>query len=305
MATIVHKRRPPVSRRQVRQWITGYLFILPVILGILIFTLYPMVMSLYYSFTKYDLLSPPRWIGLENYQRLMSDDQFWESLGVTFHYALVAVPLGLLLSGLLSLLLNQPIRGMSFYRALFYIPVIVPAVAAAFLFSDLYNVDYGLANWVLRSIGLPEYTWISRPETALNSLIVINLWGIGGSTIIWIAGLRSIPQYLYEAAIVDGAGPLRKFWHITIPMLTPVIFFNLVLGVIQGLQTFTQVYVLTNGGPGTSTLFIVLNIFKQAFLNFRMGYAAAIAWVLFAIILGCTALVFRTSGWVYYEGERR
>ncbi len=265
----------------------------------------PMLLSLYYSFTSYDILSPPKWTGLENFRTLFADDTFWISLRVTFRYALISVPLGLILSGLLSILLLRPLRGISIYRAIFYIPVVVPPVATAILFADLYSVRYGVANFLLRSLGLPEYTWVSRPETALNALIVMSLWGIGASTIIWLAGLQSIPGSLYDAAKVDGASPLRRFWHVTVPMLTPVIFFNLVIGVITSLQTFIQVFVLTAGGPANSTLFIVLKIYQEGFQNFQMGYASAIAWVFFVIILLLTVLIFRTSGWVYYEGETR
>ena len=305
MATVQQRRRSVITRRQVRSWITGYLFVLPVILGILLFTLYPMGMSLYYSFTKYDILSAPRWVGFGNYQRLFQDNLFWTSLSVTFRYALISVPLNLILSGLLSVLLNRPVRGIGIYRVIFYIPVVVPVIVAAFLFKDLYNPDSGLINSLLRLVGLPGYTWLSRPESALTSLIVMNIWGIGAGTIIWLAGLRSIPQYLYEAALIDGASPLQRFMNITIPMLTPVIFFNLVLGIIAGLQVFVQGYVLTAGGPDNSTMFFVLNIFNQAFVNFKMGYASAMAWVLFIIIAAFTAVIFRTSGWVYYEGGER
>ena len=293
------------SRRKVQGWLTGYLFVLPVILGLIFFTMGPMLLSLYYSFTSYDILTPPKWTGLENFRRLFTDDTFWISLRVTFRYALISVPLGLILSGLLSILLLRPLRGISIYRAIFYIPVVVPPVATAILFADLYSVRYGVANYLLRSLGLPEYTWVSRPETALNALIVMSLWGIGASTIIWLAGLQSIPTSLYDAAKVDGASPLRRFWHVTVPMLTPVIFFNLVIWVITSLQTFIQVFVLTAGGPANSTLFIVLKIYQEGFQNFQMGYASAIAWVFFVIILLLTVLIFRTSGWVYYEGETR
>lgn len=303
-------RMPPgrpmrsVSRRQLGRWMTGYLFVLPVILGLALFTVYPMLMSLYFSFTSYDILSSPRWAGLDNYRRLLGDETFWTSLRVTIRYAAISVPLGLTLSGLLAVLLNQPLRGIAVYRAIFYIPVIVPPIAAALLFADVYDMHYGLANWVLTRIGLPRYTWISRPETALNALIIMSLWGIGGGTIVWLAGLRAIPRYLYEAAEVDGAGRLRRFWHVTVPMLTPIIFFNLVLGVIGSLQMFTQAYVMTDGGPANATLFLVLNIFREGFVHLRMGYAAALAWVLFAIIGLLTAIIFWTNSWVYYEGER-
>jgi len=299
------RNRSLPSRRKVQGWLTGYLFVLPVILGLIFFTMGPMLLSLYYSFTSYDILTPPKWTGLENFRRLFTDDTFWISLRVTFRYALISVPLSLILSGLLSILLLRPLHGISIYRAIFYLPVVVPPVATAILFADLYSVRYGVANYLLRSLGLPEYTWISRPETALNALIVMSLWGIGASTIIWLAGLQSIPSNLYDAAEVDGASPLRRFWHVTVPMLTPVIFFNLVIGVITSLQTFIQVFVLTAGGPANSTLFIVLKIYQEGFQNFQMGYASAIAWVFFVIILLLTVLIFRTSGWVYYEGETR
>ncbi len=305
MASAALARKPTISRRQLRGWMTGYLFVSPVILGLLIFTLGPMIMSLYYSFTKYNLLSSPHWIGLGNYRRVLDDREFLTSLRVTFRYALVSVPLGLILSGLLALLLHRPLRGMSLFRALFYIPVIVPPVAAAILFADLYNVRYGIANRILRGIGLHGYSWITRPETALNALVVMSFWSIGGGTIVWLAGLQGIPRSLYEAAEIDGAGGLRRFWNITIPMMTPIIFFNLVLGVIGSLQVFTQALVMTNGGPANSTLFVALKIYREGFQHFNMGYAATIAWVLFLIISALTALIFKTSGWVYYEGAQR
>ena len=215
------------NRRQVNQWLWGYLFVSPVVLGLLIFTLWPMLMSLYYSFTKYDLLSPPRWIGLDNYVWLFADRpdaKFLASLWVTVKYSLISVPLNLLVSLLLALVLNQELRGVSFYRAVFYVPVMVPIVAAGILFADLYNVKYGIINNTLRAVGLPPSTWATRSETALQALIIMNLWGVGAGTVIWLAGLKSVPRELYEAASIDGANLLQRLRSITIPMITPVIF---------------------------------------------------------------------------------
>lgn len=301
-------RRTRVSRRQLKQWLWGYLFVSPVVLGLLIFTLWPMLMSLYYSFTKYDLLSPPRWIGINNYLWLFSDRpdaKFLGSLWVTVKYSLISVPLNMLVSLLLALVLNQELRGVSFYRAVFYIPAMVPIVAAAILFSDLYNVKYGIINSALRAVGLPPSTWATRSDTALQALIIMNLWGVGAGTVIWLAGLKGVPRELYEAASIDGANLFQRIRSITIPLISPVIFFNLIMGIITALQSFANAYVLTSGGPENATMFSVLYVFNLAFKEFAMGRAAAVAWVLFALIGLLTLVVFKTSGWVYYDGEAR
>jgi multiple sugar transport system permease protein len=277
------------------------------VLGLLLLTLGPMVASAYISFTAYPLLAPPKFVGLRNYIDLFTKDKlFYQSLKVTFSYAVMALPLGLILSLLAALLLNQKVRGIRFFRTFFYVPSIVPAVASAVLWGWLLNPDWGLVNAVLKSMGLPTSRWLSEPETALPSLVLISLWGIGGTTIIYLAGLQSIPEELYEAAKIDGGNTWHLFWFVTIPLLTPTIFFNLVMGLIGTFQYFAPVYILTNGtgGPVRSTYFYNLNLYEKAFRWLQMGYASAMAWVLFVIVLCFTLLIFRSSSvWVYYEGE--
>ena len=287
---------------QRRSTITGYLFTSPVILGLVIFTLVPMVLALYFSFTDYDLLTQQDWVGFSNYQHLWHDPLWYKSLTVTLTYALVSVPLGLMGSLGLAMLLNREVLGTRLWRAVFYLPVVFPTVASALIWGSMFNANGGLINTILHWFHLPPYTWLVEPESALPSLIIMSLWGMGGSMLIWISGLRSVPDYLYEAAKIDGANALSQFRHVTLPMLSPVIFFNLIIGIIGSLQLFAQAQVLTQGGPLHSTFFIVIYIYRQAFQDFRMGYASAIAWMLFAIIALLTLLVFRTSGWVFYSG---
>jgi multiple sugar transport system permease protein len=290
------------SRTRTREAIAGYLFVSPVVLGIMFFTLAPVITALYYSFTTFDMLSPPRWIGLHNYQRLVGDPLWWHSLGVTVEYALLAVPIGLVCSFGLALLLNQDVRGLRLWRAVFYLPVVFPAVAAALVWSNMYNPQSGVFDDLLTRAHLPTVPWLQDPSTAITSLVLLSLWGVGGGMLLWLSGLQSVPQHLYEAASIDGANAWRRFWSVTVPMLTPIIFFNLVMGVIGSLQTFTQTFIMTAGGPLNATFFIVINIYQKAFQWFQMGYASAMAWVLFLIVAVLTLLIFRTSGWVYYEG---
>lgn len=284
---------------------SGYLFALPVILGLLIFTLVPMVSALYYSFTDYDLLTQANWVGLANYQELWHDPLWYKSLSVTLIYALISVPLGLLGSLGLAMLLNRDVLGVRLWRALFYLPVIFPAVGGALIWNSMFNANDGLLNYFLTWLHLPAYTWTSEPETALPSLIVMSLWNMGGSMLIWLSGLRSVPEQLYEAARIDGANAWRQFYSITIPMLSPVILFNMIMGIIGSLQIFTQANLTTKGGPLHATFFIMIYIYQAAFQDFRMGYASALAWMLFFLIALLALLVFRTSGWVYYAGGDR
>jgi multiple sugar transport system permease protein len=295
-----------------REALAGYLFVAPVVLGLLIFTLVPLLSALYYSFTDYDLLTQANWVGLANYQELWHDPLWFKSLLVTLSYALISVPLGLIGSLGLALLLNRDVVGARLWRAIFYLPVIFPVVAGALIWANMFNPQDGLLNFILVHLHLPPYTWLQEPESALPSLIVMSLWGIGGPMLIWISGLRSVPEQLYEAAKIDGANTWQQFYKVTLPMLSPVIFFNAIIGVIGSLQLFAQAQVITEngpqhiaGGPLHSTFFIVIYIYQEAFQNFRMGYASAIAWMLFLLIGGLTLLLFRTSGWVYYEGGDR
>jgi multiple sugar transport system permease protein len=265
-----------------------------------------MVASLGISFTQWDLLSAAKFVGLDNYEKLFSRDPlFWQSLKVTVLYTVAYVPLELAGGLVLALLMNQPLRGIGLFRTIYYLPSVLPGVAFVVLWMWILHPDVGLINTLLSYVGIDGPRWLVDPDWALPALLMMSLWGLGRSMVIYLASLQGIPQQLYEAASIDGAGRWQSFWRITLPMLTPTIFFNLVLSIISTFQTFTSAFVATNGGPLDSTLFYVLYIFRQAFEYFNMGYASALAWVLFVIILVLTLLVVRTSDrWVYYEGER-
>ena len=284
-----------------KNW-TGYLFISPWLIGFCIFTAVPFAASIYLSFTRYDVVSSPVWVGLANYRKLFfGDPLFWKSLVITFKYALVAVPACIAAGVLLALLLNLNVRGISVYRTIFYLPSIVPIVATSMVFVWILNPQIGLVNGLLRLIGVTGPAWLKDTHWAFWSLVLMTLWGIGGSMIIYLAGLKDIPVTLYEAAIIDGAGPWQRTRHITLPMLTPVIFFNLIMGVISAFQYFTQAYIMTLGGPEDSTTFYALYLFNRAWRYLDMGYASAMAWILFVIVMVFTVLIFRTHArWVHY-----
>jgi multiple sugar transport system permease protein len=285
--------------------LAGYLFISPVILGYLIWVAGPMIMAIWLSLTEWDMLRPAKFVGLSNYQMMLQDDLFWKSLRVTFYFTLVSVPLSLALSFAVALLVNVNVRGIAFFRMLFYLPSIVPLVVNAVLWLWIFNSELGLLNAVLRWFGIPKVLWFQDSDWAMPALILMSMWGIGGSMMIFLAGLQGIPQHLYEAAEIDGANYWARFRHVTIPMMSPVIFFNLVIGLIGALQTFVPGYLMTQGGPQNSTLFYGLYIFRTAFRDFKMGYAAALSWVLFVIVLLLSLLVFRYLGrMVYYEEAR-
>lgn len=293
------------STKRRRDTIEGYLFILPVVLGLLFFTIGPMIASFYISFTKYPILRSPEWIGLRNYVNMFTKEpNFWQACKVTLLYAVTAVPLGILGAFLLAMLLNQRVRGMPFFRTCFYIPTIVPAVASAVLWGWLLNPDYGLVNAILKYTGLPTSRFLGEPESALPSLVLMSLWGVGGGMVVYLAGLQGISESLYEAAKIDGANSRQLFRFITLPMMTPTIFFNLVMGLIGAFQYFTEAFVLTKGGPLFSTYFYSLMVYERAFKFTQMGMAAAMAWFLLVVVLFCTLLVFRSSAlWVFYETE--
>jgi multiple sugar transport system permease protein len=274
-------------------------------LGFLIFTLGPMLASVYYSFTEYPILASPRWIGIGNYRTMLTDDEFfYQSLKVTVVYSLISVPLNLIVGFMIAILLNQDIRWVTVWRTVYYLPSIIAGVAVALLWQWIFNADFGLANYLLRLIGIKGPSWLLDPQWALFSLIVMSLWGVGGGMVIYLAGLQGIPTVLYEAAEIDGAGALRRFAHITLPMVSPVIFFNLIMGIIGTFQTFTQAFIMTGGGPRRATYFYMLHLYNNAFQWLKMGYASSLAWVLFFIILGLTLLVLRSSSaWVFYQGE--
>lgn len=283
----------------------GYLCITPWLLGFLIFSLGPMIVSLYYSFTKYEFPLRPRWIGLGNYvEAFTQDNLFFLSIGNTAYYVFLAVPLGLAASLFLALLLDREIRGRAVWRTIYYLPSIVPMVSSTFLFLYIFQPEYGLINgWIWKLFGVEGPGWFNSRVWVKPTFIIMSLWGAGGATcIIFLAGLQNIPQELYEAAEVDGARRWRKFVHITLPMLSPTIFFNLVTGLIGAFKVFGPAFVATGGGPGYGSYFYVLHLFNSAFSYWNMGYASALAWMLFIIILFFTLIQFQVARtWVYYE----
>jgi multiple sugar transport system permease protein len=297
-----------------RQSLTGYAFISPWIIGFLLFTAGPILASLLISLHSWSLLSTPEWVGLENYTRIVSEDGlFATSLWNTLYYVAFSVPLGISVALALALLLNRPMRGMGVFRTLFFLPSVTNIVAVSVLWIWVFNPEFGLLNSLLRIVGVDGILWLQSEQWAKPAFVVMSLWGLGGSVIIFLAALQGIPRELYEAASLDGAGSVRRFLHITIPMISPALFFSLVIGIIGSFQVFAQAYVMTGsaqpgseGGPNNATLFIVLYLYKKAFQEFRMGYAAALAWLLFFIILVFTILQTRLSRrWVYYEAEGR
>lgn len=265
-----------------------------------------MIASFVLAFTEWDLLTPARFVGLQNIETMLNDPLLIQSLRVTTVYAVVSVPLHIVSGVLLALLLNTPLRGMRFYRTAIYMPAVLSGVAVALIWRWFYSPQFGLINLLLSYVGVDGPAWLSDESWALPSLIIMSLWGIGNGVIIYLAGLQGIPTDLYEAAEVDGANWWARLRSITLPLLTPVLFFQLVTGIIAGLQIFTQPFILTNGGPHDATLFALLYLYRNAFQWFKMGYASAFAWVIFIYILILTLLVFRFSAlWVYYEGERQ
>jgi multiple sugar transport system permease protein len=291
----------PHTRRG-RQNLLGYLFVSPFILGVLLWFIIPALTAVWLTFYDWNLIRDPIFIGFKNFTHVVKDPLFYQSLKVTAIYTLVSVPLGLVLSFLVALLLNTKIRGMAFYRTIFYLPSIVPAVANAVLWTFIFNTDFGLLNGGLAVLGINKVSWLQDTQWALPSLILMSLWGIGGGMVIYLAGLQGVPQQLYEAAEIDGAGSWAKLINVTLPLMSPVIFFNLIMGIIGSFQVFTAGFLVTAGGPQNSTLFYVLYTYRTAISYFDMGYAAVLAWILFFIILGLTALVFRYAGrMVYYE----
>ena len=298
------RRRFWTMSRQEAGW--AYFFISPWIIGFVAFTAGPMLASLYFSFTEYNIIDVPQWLGLANYGNLFGDPLFWKSLQVTIYFASLALPLGLLLGFFLAVLLNQRIPGVNLWRTIYYLPSVIAGVAVALLWVRLFNARIGLVNPMLAKIGIKGPGWLQDPQWAVPALVIMSLWGVGGSMIIYLAGLQGVPTALYDAAKVDGANLWQRFRHVTLPMVTPVIFYNLVMGMIGAFQYFTVVYVATDGtgSPARSTLFYNLYLYQNAFKYFDMGYASAMAWVLLLIVLVLTMLVFRSSEvWVYYEGE--
>ena len=293
-------RMGPTRRREA---LAFYLFVTPFFIGFLVFSVGPIVASMVLSFTHWNMFTPIEFVGVHNYRELLTNDpEFWIALENTAYYAIVSVPLGILLSFALAVLLNQRIVLRRFFRAAFYLPSTIPVVAVVLLWSWLL-VPSGLINEMLAIVGIKGPAWFVDPAWMKPGLILMALWGAGGGTVLFLAGLQGIPSYLYEASALDGATPLRQFFSISVPMLSPIILFNLVNGIIGGFQVFTQVYIL---GVNNADLMLVPYLFQNAFQNFDMGYASALAWILFLIIIALTLVVLRWSTvWVYYEGEVR
>jgi multiple sugar transport system permease protein len=287
--------------------VEGYLFVAPFFLGFLLFTLGPFVASLVLSFTKWTGIGAAHFVGLRNYQTILTDDpKFRTSIGVTLYYMAGHIPLAIALAVAVALLLNQPVRGIPLFRTLYYLPSVTASVATAILWAWLFDPTFGLINQMLALIGIHGPNWLGRTTWAMPAFIIMSLWGIGELMVIYLAALQGVPGSLYDAASIDGAGRWRRAWHVTLPMTTPAIFLTLIIQIIGSFQVFTSAFILTNGGPGDATLFYVLYLYQTAFQNFQMGYASALAWILFVIIMGFTLLqVWLSRRWVYYEGEQR
>jgi multiple sugar transport system permease protein len=292
----------------------AYMYTLPWIIGFIIFIVGPMISSLYYSFTDFNIIDPPIWVGMNNYIGLFRDPMFHQSLKVTFYYAGLALPLTLIVGFSLAVLLNQEIFGQKMWRTIYFFPSVIAGVAVALVWLRLFDPNIGLINKFLRLVGIDGPKWLLDPDWAIPSFVLMSLWGVGRSMIIYLAALQSIPTALYEAAEIDGANVVQRFVHITIPMMTPVIFYNLILGLISTFQLFTEVYVVTGtggvskagslGGPARSTMVYNLYLYLTAFRYFDMGAASAMAWLLFIFILIITVILFKTSKyWVYYQGQ--
>ena len=314
--TITTKRKPLLSK-QLRNDLRAYAFVLPWLIGLLVFIAYPMVASFYFSFTKYNILEPPKWVGLSNFTRMFtSDPQFWTATGNTIYYALISVPLSLAVALGLALLLNRSNNGIGFYRTIFYLPSLVPAIATTLIWMLLLDARLGLVNVLLSSLGVPRIGWFQSAAWSKPGLILMTLWtGTGSAMLIFLAGLKEVPKPLLEAAMIDGANSWQRLRHVTIPLLTPTIFFNLIMGIISSFQIFTPVFVALGAveqsgvggmGPLNSLLMYMLHLYRFAFRFFEMGYASAMATLMFIVLILLTLLVVRSSNyWVHYEGSKR
>ena len=308
-----------MTRRQRTEALQGFAFISPWMIGFVCFVAGPVIFSLCLSFCKWDILTPIQFVGVKNYAKMVQDPLIWKSLSNTLYYAVFAIPLGMCGALGTALLLNQKLKAMRLFRTLFYVPAVTSGVATFMLWSWIFNPEIGLLNralrhevpWISFAHGLAiKYIpfianppkWLADPAWAMPALIIMALWGVGSGMLIYLAGLQGIPEELYEAALLDGANPRQKFWYVTIPMLSPTIFFNLIMSIIGSFQVFGAAFVMTGGGPANSTLFYVLYLFQNAMQYFRMGYASAMAWLLFVIILSLTLIQFRMSKrWVHYQ----
>jgi multiple sugar transport system permease protein len=287
-----------------REELAFYLFASPWLIGFALWTAAPMLGSLGLSLTRYDVITPPEFIGLENYLKMLGGDPLvWQSLKVTLFYVAGAVPLQVVGSLLLALLMNQRVPAIAGFRTIYYMPSVIAGVPVALLWMWIFNPEFGIVNNVLAGVGIDGPQWLFSETWVIPAFVIMSVWNIGAPMVVYLAGLQGIPQHLYEAAEIDGAGPWAKLAHVTLPMISPIIFFNTVMQIIGSFQIFTPAYVMTKGGPANASLFIGLYLYNNAFRHFQMGYAAALAWLVFVIIMGLTLLVIRSSPyWVYYEG---
>ncbi|GAA5064583.1 multiple sugar transport system permease protein [Thermocatellispora tengchongensis] len=300
LAGAARRRRPgPLARREARSF---YLFVSPWVVGFVLFGGGPIAASAVISLTDWSLLSSPSFVGLDNYVKLVEDPVFYTALGNTLYFAAASVGLGVVSTLALALLLNLPLRGIAVFRTIFYLPSVVSGIATALLWVNILHPDFGMINYLLGLAGVQGPGWLTSEEWAIPALVLMSVWGAGNTIVIYLAGLQGIPRSLYEAAMIDGAGWWRRLWHITVPMLSPVVFFNVVTGFIASLQAYVLVLVMTEGGPANATLLLGLYVYRQAFEYFDMGYAAALSWALFAIIIAVTLVQFRLARrWVHYE----
>jgi multiple sugar transport system permease protein len=292
-------------RKEAQALTRGLAFLSPWLIGFVVFTIIPISLSLYYSFCHYSLLQPPLFKGLDNYRNLAHDPVFWKVLGNTGIYAVIALPLGMVAALGVAMLLNSKISGVSIYRTIVFLPSLVPTVASAMLWLWLFNAKLGLINICLRALGVANPPgWLTDMHWAMPALILMSFWGVGNMVVIYLAGLQDVPRELYEAADIDGASSLRKVWHVTLPAISPVIFFNLILAIIGTLQVFAMPFILTGGGPARSTYFYTMYLYDNAFSYLKMGYASAMAWVQLLIVLVLTALAaWSSKRWVHYQGK--
>ena len=280
----------------------GYVFIMPFIAGFVLWFLLPAAVAAYLTLQRWNLISAPRFVGLYNINRMLRDPLLLQSLKVTVLFSAISVPLGLVFAFFLASLINNKFRGIAVFRTIYFLPSIVPAVANAILWAWLFNTEFGLINYVIRALGGPKIGWLQDPNWVMVAFVILTVWGVGGSMIIFLAGLQGIPRIFYEAAEIDGAGRWARLRHVTLPMMSPIIFFNLVIGFINSFQIFVSALLITNGGPQHATLFLVLYIYRTAFGSQKMGYAAVLSWLLFGILLLLSFVVFRYIGSrVYYE----
>ena len=299
-------RRPFLRRPSVQREITGWLFSSPWVLGFLAFTAVPMGYSVWLAFQSWEIITPPQWVGLANFSQAFTDPLMWKSLGLTAVWCVVTIPLHMVLGLAVALLMNQRLRGIDYFRTVYYIPVVIPPVATGILWMWVLDPSFGVLNWfILHLTGQPGPLWFADQGWALPGMMIMSLWGVGGGMVIYLAGLQGIPTALYEAATIDGAGRWAKFWHVTIPMLSPVLFFNLIMSIIGAFQVFDIAFVTTQGGPNNATLFYMLYLYRNAFSWYKMGYATALAWILFFLVLGLSLVQFKLGKyWVFAAGVK-